>query len=387
MIDNEKCIGCQACVEICSVHAIDFFHDSWGEGRASVNADKCINCGRCDRVCPALNAELNAIPQTVNAAISNKHRNTGSSGGIFYEIASRFIRDGGVVYGAAFDENLKLTHQRATTYEELIPLCKSKYLHSDMDGVYSNIKNDLKNGRNVFFVGAPCQASAVKNLFADQYKSQLYIADFLCHGTGTQLVFNACIREEEKRRGGHITDFCFRAKTRKAEHSFSYTIECDGKKKTISGYDFEFPYYYSFLKYTIFNDACYACPYAQNARVGDITLGDFWGIKHYNSSLDDRDGVSMLAVNSEKGEQLFALAQDSCTTYSYDLSVAAKHNQSYREPEPYPVKKHELVEILKKDGASALVHAMSCTTVKKNLLWARMPDIIKRIYQKMKGSV
>ena len=152
MIDNEKCIGCQACVEICSVHAIDFFHDSWGEGRASVNADKCINCGRCNRVCPALNAELNAIPQTVNAAISNKHRNTGSSGGIFYEIASRFIRDGGVVYGAAFDENLKLIHQRATTYEELIPLCKSKYLHSDMDGVYSNIKNDLKNGRNVFLL-------------------------------------------------------------------------------------------------------------------------------------------------------------------------------------------------------------------------------------------
>ncbi len=387
MIDTEKCIGCQACVEICPFHAIDFLRDLWGEGRASVNADKCIKCGSCNRICPALNAELNAIPQTVSAAISNNHRNTGSSGGIFYEIASRFIRDGGVVYGAAFDENLKLIHQRATTCEELTPLCKSKYLHSDMAGVYSNIKSDLKNGKNVFFVGAPCQASAVKNLFANQYKSQLYIADFLCHGTGTQRVFNACIHEEEKKRGGKITNFCFRAKTRKAEHSFSYTVECDGKKKTISGYDFEFPYYYSFLKYTIFNDACYSCPYAQNARVGDITLGDFWGIQHYNASLDDRDGVSMLAVNSEKGEQLFDLTQDACKVYSYALHIATEHNQSYREPEPYPVKKHELVEILKKDGASALVHAMSCTTVKKNLLWARMPDILKRIYQKVKGSI
>ena len=387
MLDTEKCIGCQACVETCPTHAIVFLHDSWGEGRASVNDDRCIMCGSCNRICPALNAELNSIPQTVSAAISNKHRNTGSSGGIFYEIASRFIRDGGVVYGAAFDKNLKLIHQRATTNEELMPLCKSKYIHSDMAGVYSNIKSDLKHGKKVFFVGTPCQASAVKNLFVNRYKSQLYIADFLCHGTGTQLVFNACIREEEKRRGGHITDFCFRAKTRKAEHSFSYTIECDGKKKTISGYDFEFPYYYSFIKYTIFNDACYFCPYAQNARVGDITLGDFWGIKHYNSSLDDRDGVSMIAVNSEKGELLFDLVQDSCKVYSYALHIAAKNNQSYREPEPYPLKKRELVKILKKDGASALVRAMSCPDIKKNLLWARMPDIIKRVYQKLKGHI
>ena len=95
----------------------------------------------------------------------------------------------------------------------------------------------------------------------------------------------------------------------------------------------------------------------------------------------------MLAVNSEKGEQLFDLTQDACKVYSYALHIATEHNQSYRKPEPYPVKKHELVEILEKDGVSALVHAMSCTTVKKNLLWARMPDIIKRIYRKMKGRI
>ena len=387
MIKTESCIGCQACVEVCPAHAVDFIRNTWGEGRAIVNTDKCLSCGICSKICPAFNADFEDVPEHVSAVVSKKHRNTGSSGGVFFEIAKRFVSSGGVVYGAAFDENLKLIHKRASTYDELIPLCKSKYIHSDMTGVFDMIRDDLRNGRDVFFVGTPCQASAIKNLFVKQYKSQLYIADFLCHGTGTQLVFNACIREEEKRRGGHITDFCFRAKTRKAEHSFSYTIECDGKKKTISGYDFEFPYYYSFLKYTIFNDACYSCPYAQNARVGDITLGDFWGIKHYNSSLDDRDGVSMLAVNSEKGEQLFALAQDSCTTYSYDLSVAAKHNQSYREPATYPLKKHEFVKILEKDGASALVRAMSCTEVKKDLLWARMPDNVKRIYQKMKGRV
>jgi coenzyme F420-reducing hydrogenase beta subunit len=387
MMDTEHCIGCQVCVEICPAHAIAFCRDSWGEGKAMADANKCVKCGLCDRICPGTHADINEIPETVNAVVSEKHRDTGSSGGVFFEIAGRFIRNGGVVYGAAFNKDLKLVHQRAATREELIPLCKSKYLHSDMSGVYKSVREDLKNGKRVLFVGAPCQASAVKNLFSKQYGERLYIADFLCRGTGTQRVFDACIREEEKKCDGKITDFRFRAKSRNAEHSFSYTLDRGKKQRTVSGYGFEFPYYYSFLKYTVFNDACYSCPYAKSARVGDITLGDFWGIQRYNSLLDDREGVSMLAVNSEKGKQLFAFAQDSCKVYPYALSIATKHNQSYNKPIPYPTKKRELVEILEEKGEAALVRAMACPNIIKNLAWARMPTVLKKMYQKLRGRV
>ena len=387
MIDAKLCIGCQACVEVCPSHAIAFCYDAWGEGRASVVSRSCIACGLCDHVCPTQNIALHKAPETVYAVISKRHRSTGSSGGAFFEIAVSFLRKGGVVYGAAFDGNLKLMHRRASTLEELIPLCKSKYLHSDMTGIYSALQNDLKAGTQVLFVGTPCQVSAVKNLFAKRYESQLYLADFLCHGTGTQRVFDACIREEERRRGGRITDFCFRAKTRPTEHSFSYTLTRGKKRKTVSGYAFELSYYHAFLQYTIFNDACYRCPYAQNARVGDITLGDFWGIQQYHATLDDQAGVSMLAINSAKGEALFSLARDACEAYPYALSIAANHNQSYREPEPYPVKKQELVNILKSKGESALVRVMSCPNVKKNLVWARLPACLKSAYRRLKGKL
>ncbi len=387
MINTDFCIGCQACAEICPTHAIVFSRDIWGEGKAAADANKCIECGLCERICPGIHAEFNEIPETVSAVVSEKHRSTGSSGGVFFEIASRFIEDGGAVYGAAFDDELKLIHKRAETQRDLIPLCKSKYIHSDMSGIYLAVRNDLKNGKKVLFVGTPCQASAVKSLFFEQYKEQLYVADFLCHGTGTQRIFDACIHEEEKKCGGRITDFCFRAKSRKAEHSFSYTLDNGKKQKTVSGYDFEFPYYYSFLKYTIFNDACYSCPYAQNARVGDITLGDFWGIQRYNHSLKDWQGVSMLAVNSEKGRQLFDSVKGSCRVYDYPLSTASRHNQSYNEPEPYPPQKRKLVEILEKGGEAELVRTMACPNLKKSLVWVRIPVVLRKIYKKLRGGV
>lgn len=386
MIKEESCIGCQACVEFCPVHAIHFERDIWGEGKISINRDQCIECGYCERICPGVRAEVNAAPASVYAAVSNNHRNSGSSGGVFYEIAERFINNGGIVYGAAFNDRLKLLHMRAAAASELPALCKSKYLHSDMRGVYKAIRDDLQANRKVLFVGSPCQASAVKNLFLPRYENRLYIVDFLCHGTGTQRVFDVCVHEEEKKRNGKIFSFTFRAKTRKAEHSFSYMLDRNGKKKNVSGFAFEFPYYYSFLKYNIFNDACYSCSYARNDRVGDITLGDFWGIQRYNSKLLDRQGVSMLSVNSEKGKRLLALLGDSCTMYEYPLVYATQHNQAYNIPEPYPDEKLRLVAILSEKGETALAEALSCPNVRKNLLWARMPPFLRKIYKKLRGS-
>lgn len=385
MIDEKICIGCQACVDICPARAIRFTYNTWGEGKAYSDGALCVNCGLCDKICPGKNVDTFRPAQTVYAAISREHRQTGSSGGIFYEIASGFISDGGVVFGAAFDSNLKLVHQRAESSEEILALCKSKYLHSDMTGIYRDIQNELKKGRKVMFVGTPCQASAVKNLFGEKYADLLTVVDFLCHGTGTQKVFDCCIREEEKKRGGKITEFRFRAKSRKAEHSFSYRITKNGKDTRISGYAFEFSYYNAFLKYTVFNDACYNCQYAQNARVGDITLGDFWKIQKYNKKLSDQKGVSMLSVNSERGRALLDSVKDTSVLWEYPLSHASSNNQSFNGPVPFPKRKRELENILEKDGETALVNALACTNVKKNLIYAKTPESVKKIYQKLRG--
>ena len=45
-IDQNKCIGCELCVNECPVNAI-FMQN----GKANINMDKCIRCGKCHEIC------------------------------------------------------------------------------------------------------------------------------------------------------------------------------------------------------------------------------------------------------------------------------------------------------------------------------------------------
>ena len=386
MVQYDNCIGCQACVDFCPKKAISFQYDNWGEGKAVVDPAICNNCGLCETRCPALHSTFNPAVKKVYAAYSTKNRSTGSSGGIFYELASKFISDGGVVFGAAFDSNLKLVHIKASNISELAPLCKSKYLHSDMSGIYNEIAACLKIGQRVMFVGTPCQVSAVKNTFI-KYKGQLLLIDFLCHGTGTQKCFDLCIAEEEKKQKGKIVDFTFRAKTRNAEHSFRYKLLRSGRLKTVSGYSFEFPYYFSYLQYGIFNDACYTCPYAKEERVGDITLGDFWGIQKHNKRLSDIEGVSMLSVNTEKGHMAIEIIRDCCSFFEYPIETASSANEAFRQCVSAKCweQKRELARVLDTEGEDALLKRLTCTNIKKRLIYSKIPMPIKTLWNRIRG--
>lgn len=65
------------------------------------------------------------------------------------------------------------------------------------------------------------------------------------------------------------------------------------------------PYYALFLKGTTLRPSCYACPFCSFDRPGDITIGDFWGIEDTLAEFEDEKGVSLVLVNSQKGEHAF----------------------------------------------------------------------------------
>lgn len=335
---KEICCGCRACAEICPTHSITMEKAENGFCYPYIDASSCIHCFMCQKVCPVSEPlyRENVVPYVYSAyALNPEFRDQGSSGGVFGLLARRIISQGGIVFGAAFDEEFNLKHQKATTQTELLPLFKSKYVESDTNHVFGEISQEVKKGKLVLFCGTPCQCAALKKFLKHEYEN-LYIIDFLCHGVPSQELFSKAIWEYEKKHKGKVVAFNFRSKnlTDKKDvgnHYFSLTLRKDnGKlihKKARRHY--EFPYYSGFLSHNILRPSCYKCCYANINRISDITLADFWGLEKIEPIEDFRKGYSMVICNSVKGRALFYHIQECLCFKEYTKEVAISNNFTY----------------------------------------------------------
>mgnify|MGYP003294204191 CR=1 FL=1 len=81
------------------------------------------------------------------------------------------------------------------------------------------------------------------------------------------------------------------------------------------------------MKHNLYlRDCCYKCDYKSLPRVSDISLGDFWGIGNYDSSLDNEQGTSVVIVNSEKGRELLGWASASLVLTERCMEEVLKGN-------------------------------------------------------------
>lgn len=307
ILTHNDCCGCRSCGDICPKECISFTIDNEGFYYPNIALDKCINCGLCQRVCPELNDSFNDEPKESYAAYAKdkESRINGSSGGIFGVLSRNVITSGGSVWGAAFDEKLQLHHTKADSIDALSALYKSKYIQSDLTGVYKKIKDDVRRGVLTLFCGTPCQCNALKNFLGKDY-ANLIVVDFVCHGVPSQDLFNKSIQSYETDKGVKVIFFQFRYKDSDSKHPQSYRIDYykNGKQHNEIGLHYQFPYYFGFQKYITLRESCYTCKWANKKRTGDITVGDFWGIEKLKPELDTKKGVSMVFSNTPKGEQL-----------------------------------------------------------------------------------
>lgn len=308
--NKEECFGCRACEQICPKRCIQMIEDSEGFLYPSIIKSECIKCNLCIKVCPKnINKEINnsEIKSYVAWNKNLRVRKESSSGGIFSLLANNVLDKNGIVSGATLDNNMNVKHIIISSDKEIYKLRGSKYVQSDLGEIYSEIKEKLENGKIVLFSGTPCQVAGLKSflsLFKKVDLKRLYLVDILCHGVPSSKIFNKYIKFIEKDNKSKVVDFKFRSKNFNG-WSLSVIYEKNKKLNRKKIIPMLSPYYYGFQINILHRPSCYKCDYCTYDREGDITLGDYWGVKKFHSNIKSRLGVSAVIVNTQKGENIF----------------------------------------------------------------------------------
>lgn len=239
-----------------------------------------------------------------------------SSGGIFPVIASEVLEEGGVVFGAGFDNNLKLKHFFIKNKKDLYKLQGSKYIQSYIGKSFVLVKKFLKKDREVLFVGTPCQVAGLRKFLKKDYNNLICI-DFVCHGVPSKELFDRYKNYLEERYNSKVIGIKFRDKKNGWVRGISPRVYFkNGLKLRVKGKDNWFMKAFS-RNYSI-NKECHNCLFRKIERQGDITLGDFWEVASKYPK-QAKKGVSFLLVNSKKGKEILDLIKRNLDLNKEDL--------------------------------------------------------------------
>lgn len=365
--DKSQCCACEACVQICPTGTISMYDDEFGNYHPHIDTAKCINCGKCDTVCPFINSsDYNSYEKHTFAVKLNDPLilNNSSSGGAFYAIAKGFFENArSNVYGSSFNDNLLPVHIGVNDLSDLKKLQGSKYVRSTVN-VYKEIKDKLVSGEAVLFSGTPCQCQAVK-LYCKSCDEKLYTVELICHGVIDREYWKGYIEFLSSKHKSQVVSYDFRNKDHK--NPFITRYGCKSKNRVHTFYDSPATsyYYYHFLHGYVYRESCYNCPFAKENRFADITIGDFWG---YKGRINNEKGISVVIVNSRKGEYLFNKASVFTEYEERTFKEIADSNEQLRKPSDINRKNYELLKLWKKKGAKHLDKTHRKKHWKANLL-------------------
>lgn len=304
-LNPDLCVGCGACASICPVDAIQIKPDDLGYYRSAIDYSICINCGKCSEVCPALNVlkcENSKEPECFEfIAADNDTLMQSTSGGIFSLLSEYVLSHKGIVIGAAWNDDFTVKHIIAETNEEVQKLRKSKYLQSYLGSIFKLIKVKLEQGAFVLFSGCPCQIAGLKLYLKRDYKN-LIMVDIFCGSAPSSMFFKKYL---DDLKPIEVEKYTFRYKSNDIKWDCSHVkIETKNGKQYILHGSGEDNYQRIYHDHTMCPTHCEKCKYQIFPRLGDISIGDFWGIGQRDQTISTEKGVSVVLCNNEKGKKV-----------------------------------------------------------------------------------
>lgn len=349
--EKNQCAGCMACVDICPRKAISVVDDI-EHMNAVIDATLCVKCDMCHKVCQKKHPADLRKPQKWLQGWGNENiRATSSSGGFGQEIMRAMIRNGGAVAACKLKEG-EFKFELFEDEYRIPEFIGSKYVKSNPTGIYQTVKDRLKTGKKVLFIGLPCQVSAMRNYVKDD--KNLYTVDLICHGSPSAKLLHKAISEygyDLKK----VKAIYFRSADKFAIETQPVPIVPKGVQDR---------YTMAFLSGLCYTENCYSCHYAQTERVGDLTIGDSWGTE---LSGELAKGVSLALCQTGKGKEMLDMMD--FNFYDVDFNAAIQNNHQLRHPSELPQERKNFFEDLHrgKSFRQAVFHAYPKTCFKQSI--------------------
>ena len=313
---KKDCCGCSACYSICPKKAITMEEDSEGFLYPKVDQNTCIDCHLCEKVCPIKNRKEEVPKAQRGFLIRNLDEQIleeSTSGGAFSAFAKAILDEGGVVFGACFDDAYNVHHISVLDEKDLNKFRNSKYVQSDLEKTFEECKSYLLMGRKVLFSGTPCQIEGLKSFLGKNYDN-LYLIDVVCRSVPSRLLWRKYI-EFRRQKNKNISPVAFRDKSR---YGYEYSqMRFDDGERHYSGVESD-PYLRAFFSDLAVRPSCYNCKFKKRYRESDLTLWDCFPIQKFEKSLDDNKGVTRCLTHSLKGTKMVESIKEDCIIKEID---------------------------------------------------------------------
>lgn len=403
--DKKDCYGCHACEQVCARNCITMQADNEGFLYPIVDKEACNNCGLCEKVCPAIHQDSPRAPLAQYIAINRNEaiRLNSSSGGIFTLLAEKVINDGGVVFGARFNENWNVVHTWTDTLDRLDAFRGSKYVQSHIGDSYREAREFLKQGRKVLFSGTPCQIAGLRRYLRNEYDN-LFTVDIVCHGVPSPGVwhryldeFRDTLRSEYNEEKGLIpssankypiiTGISFRDKTngwKKFSFRLRYRPSAMEEERDFLQPFVENPFMQGFLVNINLRPSCHACSAKSGKSGSDVTIADAWGLNQFAPEHDDDKGACYVLENTEKGRCFLRQLQFDCQPIGREVvkSYISLYSSSVKS---HPKRLLFFREYAKKDKTiESIVLQLLTPTYLGKLIWSikhRLAPIKNRLFK------
>ena len=297
---------------------------------------------------------------------------------MFTAFSDYFLHEGGVIYGAAHNEKFETVHIRAESTHDRDRCIGSKYVQSDLGDCFVKIKEDLAVGRKVFFTGTPCQVAGLRSYLEHSpcLTDNLFMADLVCHGVPSPLLFQEFIKYCESKSHKKIVNYFHRPKDNFGwSHNEKAIYNDSTYDDTSSLIAIWRTLFYSNI---IIRPSCLKCKYASPCRRSDITIADFWGIENVMPDFFDSNGVSLLFLNTEKSLKIFDEVKLDMEVRESRFEDCTPHNPNLLQPSVCMRNRDTFWKIYKEKGFETVAKKYGGYGLK-----SRVKKLVRNILEKL----